>query len=53
VKQTLEILAGINDEKRCEMRKYCYSIYVKYMRTHRGTVAGIIEGLELAAAARG
>jgi hypothetical protein len=46
--RTLEILSQIDDKKRCQMRKRCYEIYQKYMRTTEGTVAGIIEGLELA-----
>jgi hypothetical protein len=46
--RTLEILSQIDDKKRCQMRKRCYEIYQKYMRTTEGTIAGIIEGLELA-----
>lgn len=49
IKNTLEILGQIDDEKRCQMRQRCYEIYDKYMRTHEGTIAGIIEGLELVA----
>jgi hypothetical protein len=49
VSKTLEILAQIDHEKRCQMRKRCYEIYDKYMRTHEGTIAGIIESLEMVA----
>jgi hypothetical protein len=52
VYRTLEILAEIDDATRCRMRKRCYDIYLKYMRTHEGTVAGVIEGLELVAKAK-
>jgi hypothetical protein len=49
VNKTLEILAQIDDKKRCQMRQKCYEIYDKYMRTHEGAIAGIIESLELVA----
>jgi hypothetical protein len=49
VNQTLDILAQIDDKKRCQMRQKCYEIYDKYMRTHDGTIAGIIESLEMVA----
>jgi hypothetical protein len=49
VNKTLEILAQIDDKKRCQMRQKCYEIYDKYMRTHDGTIAGIIESLEMVA----
>jgi len=49
VSYTLEILAKIDDKQRCKMRQRCYEIYQKYMRTHEGTVAGVIAGLELVA----
>jgi hypothetical protein len=48
VNRTLEILSQIDDKKRCQMRKRCYEIYQKYMRTADGTIAGIVEGMELA-----
>jgi hypothetical protein len=49
--RTLEILSQIDDKKRCQMRKRCYEIYQKYMATGEGTIAGIVDGLELASGA--
>ena len=49
VNKTLDILAQIDDKKRCQMRQKCYEIYNKYMRTEEGTIAGIIESLEMVA----
>jgi hypothetical protein len=49
--KTLEIISQIDDKKRCQMRKRCYEIYQKYMRTGVGTITGIVDGLELASAA--
>jgi hypothetical protein len=45
---TVEIISQIDDKKRCQMRKRCYEVYQKYMRTTEGTITGIVEGLELA-----
>jgi hypothetical protein len=51
--RTLDFLLNITDAQRCKMRQRCYEIYDKYMKTDEGTIAGIIEGLELVAESRG
>ena len=49
INQTERILRSISDEQRCRMRKRCYEIYKTYMASPDGTIAGIIQGLELRA----
>jgi len=45
IAKTLDILRGISDEKRCEMRNYCYDIYTKYLSTPAGTIVGIVDSV--------
>lgn len=40
------ILAAMDDETRCQRRRYCYHIYQSYMQTAQGTIRGIVEGLQ-------
>lgn len=44
--QTLEILAGISQVKRCRMRRRCYRLYLRYFKTGTGVIDGVISGLE-------
>lgn len=52
VNETEAILRSISPERRCSMRKRCFDIYRKYMANAEGTIAGLVEGLELVAKAK-
>lgn len=45
IPKTLDILRNITEEKRCEMRQYCWDIYTKYLSTPSGTVVGIVDSV--------
>ena len=47
--ETMNVIHNIPEAQRCLMRKNCYRIYKTYMEDDRGTIAGLIEGLELVA----
>lgn len=51
VNATIAMLRQIPLNVRCRMRRRCYDIYQQYMATTQGTIAGIVEGLELVAGA--
>jgi hypothetical protein len=52
VNQTIDILRSISKEEQCQRRQRCYEIYTKYMATAKGTIDGVLQGLELVAAAQ-
>jgi len=44
--ETMNVIKSITVEERCQMRQKCYEIYKKYIEDDRGTMAGLIKGLE-------
>jgi hypothetical protein len=48
--QTVEILQSMPLEERCRRRQRVVELYDKYLKTGEGTIAGIVESLELQAA---
>ena len=49
INKTMEILRTIDANARCKMRQYCYELWLKYHKNATGTIAGLIESLELTA----
>eukprot|EP00593_Proboscia_inermis_P000148 CAMPEP_0171294304 /NCGR_PEP_ID=MMETSP0816-20121228/2751_1 /TAXON_ID=420281 /ORGANISM="Proboscia inermis, Strain CCAP1064/1" /LENGTH=221 /DNA_ID=CAMNT_0011765999 /DNA_START=18 /DNA_END=683 /DNA_ORIENTATION=+ len=48
-KVAMAVLNGMGRAEKCRRRQRCYEIYKRYIETTRGTVTGLIDGLELVA----
>jgi hypothetical protein len=46
VKDALDIIRNVTNEQECHMRKKAYEVYETYLKTARGTIDGIVTGIE-------